>query len=544
MPNPKVPKWEETTPIDAPKWEETTPIDAAPTNPAAMGGLPGQPKAMTVGSVLQAGAKDADILRGNTTAPILGLGLEAATGKKVFTKKDWDNAADFSNNEKFPSTNEMFQRAGVPEGAKLSDYVPGYAEPSKINPWWQPEKGGMVDPTIRGTVGAFMDTAIDPMTWLSFGGSALLKKAAQEELVSKTLGAKPLSMVDGALANFGKAQQSIPGGSLVQSIATAPQKIAGWVGDRFYNTPISSITDQATKMGKENVADTLYKQGVWRPGQIESGVQSAMKKLKGARDAMSQAAEDAGSHAEISDITAPLKEMHAKLSGVPQPDAQGAAAKLEALINHYEDIGKGTPAIPSKTEIIPSSILDSSGQPIMTEKFTPGVDAIPGKKISSSGSTEIKTAAGKGFKPQQASTFDKEIQQAEMAGGRQAAENSIGRPFGSGAQQNFSDINAALGGLLSTKQGQATAVNQGERLFNRTFSPTGTDAVLGALGGVPALVRKGGADLLRLGTMPIGYALKKFEDSSMVAPMLNAWMLQKYKQKAGKPNAPLEGDSQ
>lgn len=103
---------------------------------------------------------------------------------------------------KAPRSDEYLERAGVSQGPSFSDatsilrgigdksagpmkalsLMPDYAEPNDPNaPWYQPVKGGMLDPTLRGTIGAVGDTLTDPLSYLSAlaEGAGYLKKLAR-----------------------------------------------------------------------------------------------------------------------------------------------------------------------------------------------------------------------------------------------------------------------------------------------------------------------------------------------------------------------------
>ena len=76
-----------------------------------------------------------------------------------------------------PPTEEFLTRAGVPEGASVSDVLPGlYSETGSGLPL---EQGGFMDPNVRDVVGFAGDVALDPLTYLSLGGSAALKQGAK-----------------------------------------------------------------------------------------------------------------------------------------------------------------------------------------------------------------------------------------------------------------------------------------------------------------------------------------------------------------------------
>jgi len=100
----------------------------------------------------------------------IASGIGAVTDTPIGTTDDWKNALA----GEAPSTGEYLQKAGVPEGALSSAVPSAYSDTG--NEWFKLKKGGMLDPTLRGTVGFAGDVATDPMTYASLGASALAKK--------------------------------------------------------------------------------------------------------------------------------------------------------------------------------------------------------------------------------------------------------------------------------------------------------------------------------------------------------------------------------
>lgn len=99
-------------------------------------------------------------------------GLEAATGR--------DDLVDIKDviRGKAPSSGEILEKMGVPEGGSLSDVLPDmYSDTGK---GIKLKKGGLFDPTARGAAGFAADVALDPIALL-YGKAAkgIAKEAAQ-----------------------------------------------------------------------------------------------------------------------------------------------------------------------------------------------------------------------------------------------------------------------------------------------------------------------------------------------------------------------------
>jgi len=100
-------------------------------------------------------------------------GLEAATGR--------DDLVDIKDviKGKAPSSGEILEKLGVPEGGSLSDVLPGMY--SKTGKGLALEKGGLFDPTARGVAGAAIDVALDPLALLAGKGAKAVAKEAYKD---------------------------------------------------------------------------------------------------------------------------------------------------------------------------------------------------------------------------------------------------------------------------------------------------------------------------------------------------------------------------
>lgn len=104
-----------------------------------------------------------------------------------------------------PHMNEYLERMGVPEIAKVSDVAPSFYAPAGQGRFLHPEKGGMLDPSVRDVAGFAGDVALDPFTYLTAGLSNVAKKGAQSGLLKKLL----LQSANGELTGAGKVAHAV-----------------------------------------------------------------------------------------------------------------------------------------------------------------------------------------------------------------------------------------------------------------------------------------------------------------------------------------------
>lgn len=522
-----------------------TAISAGKTALSGLGKFLGFPRALTVG-------------------PLTGLAMESGTGKSAFSGQDVLNAINPTNLKRFPTNYEMMQNVGKQPGL-LSDVVPGYGKPGK-SPWYQPEKGGSLDPSSVG----LLEAVTDPVTLATLGeagaAKAALESAAPRAALTAaaetsqgpigkalTMGGKafdtlamPVTAPAGVLA---RGVRAVPGvGPAIMNLGAAPTKVLGGFGDKLYSSLIGATEDLGRKFGKTDVAKTFYDAGIKTPLGFSGKAADAADTLMNARDAGLSAAGAQGAKVDIDAALKPAEDMVAKWRGIDHPNAQKLADAGDEVIQQYRAKAAGTPAVPgepARSVMQDSAVLDMQGNPMQTEKVipgTPGTPAIPGKTMSpAQGSTE-KTFASKQVPSSQytefANTPEWQRFSKTLAGGfRDEVENSVGRTMGAKAGTDVGDLNAAAGNILSTRRGQLTAENQANRLSNRIVTPTGSDSVMvpfgmamnGTDGGLTTMAMKHAIDALRMGTMPAGYALKRFAESNIGGPVFNAYLREKLK---------------
>lgn len=155
---------------------------------------------------------------------------------------------------KAPDSKEYMERMGVPEGGRLSDVVPGFAETGQGGTF-RPEKGGFFDVTGRGAVGAAIDMVTDPVTYAAAPLSALAR-AGKLSGAGKVANAvvNPIESLQRAGAKaaykgaFGKLNRGIPKEISAAEIA----RKTGFVGDaQDFVKHLENLNNEAgTKIGK------------------------------------------------------------------------------------------------------------------------------------------------------------------------------------------------------------------------------------------------------------------------------------------------------
>lgn len=151
---------------------------------------------------------------GGTTRGLAAQALEPIVGKQLVSMKELGSAT-------VPQTSELLARAGVPEGYSLSDIVPSMFTPSGKE-WTKFQKGGFLDPSVRGAAGLVGDVALDPSTYFLpalKGAGVLGPKIAP--LVSK-MGPTATRVAEIALNPLGEAFTGT-----VKGLGTVGKSVAG-----------------------------------------------------------------------------------------------------------------------------------------------------------------------------------------------------------------------------------------------------------------------------------------------------------------------------
>jgi hypothetical protein len=507
--------------------------------------------------------------RGLTGTPLLGGAIDAIQaiqGKPMtaYTADDLGNTVNPTNLKQAPTADQMYERAGIPAGAKLSDLVPGYGEPGK-SPWYMPEKGGMLDPTVRGTAGFASDTAIDPLTYLSFGGSALARKAVEasaskmalEQAAEKAAGpvGNALSMAGDAGATSALAMNpglipaklaapavagAMSGDGLVArvlnaaaQVAQAPSNALRKLGTGMYESPLLKMNQKAAEMGKSVVpSDVLYNAGVMSPSNLPVKAQAAVDALNAKRTGIFNASAAAGGTMDMNAAMAPAQEAAAKIRADGIPEQQWVADELERRANANIAATQGKPGVPATSQTVHTGTLDEGGWPKMEEQVTPGTPDVPGKVFTPGLGSKMKTVVNKATPDSAFNTLAKNPAIAEVnaplaQGLDQEAINAVTRTHGPQAGAAVSDLNSSMAPILSSQKAQQAISNQAARNINDLKNLSGTDAILFGVTGLKGVAAKKAMNAARVATMPVGYGLRSLADGTMTGPTIDALVRQK-----------------
>lgn len=496
---------------------------------------------------LGAGAKVLDLPRAAVGAPLLGKALELLTGKEVFKGSDYANAWNPTNLSTFPTSSEMLEKAGLDKGGSLSDILP-YADPNKSHPWYQPEKGGMLDFTGRGAAGTALDEGMNPLNYISLGEAGALKKTLRQSASRRALDPEIMNMSKAEKA-ASKIAMELPDGKVRSVLGTAasfPSKISRWFGERSYNSTLLPVEHEAEKYGKEAVGQTMYNAGIASPHNLNDKAEKAAETLLKPVNQMMEKSAEMGGRVDFTTDMRIARENIEKLRGIKSPSAHDLADVLEEKVKEMEKISSG---VADKVEVIP-------GQITYNEQFpygTPATKVIPGKapspytasemaKVKTFESNDIPARAYKdNMNLNNVTAGMKKVTSAR----KEAVENVVSRTLGPEAADNLRELNAEAGKLLSTRTSQGAVSRQADRLNHSLTSPTGSHSMIGSLAlaatnsessPLKALAAKLAIDAARYGTMPAGYGLRRLGEGALSGPILDAASRKLIIKKLGQPS--------
>lgn len=498
------------------------------------------------GEGLGALGKLAAVLRNTTTGPLTAKALELATGKKAADMgQGYTDSLNPTNLKQFPSNAEMFEKAGVKNHA-LSEILP-YAEPSRPghkNPWYHIEKGGMLDPTVAGT----LQVITDPAMYLGVGGigeAANVLRASRIGAVGKAaeIAASPLTMVPKAIA---KGVEMLPGGQYANTVLNPLSAATRAVGKKVYSSAVLPVEHEGERYGKKAVADTLYEAGASTPGNIEKQAQTGANALKSSRDEILNQA--SGQTVDIPAALAPGYARVRQLRDLGSPAANAEADSLKAELDGVLKTHVGTPPTPGEPPTVVTKVrhmVDESGDLVPISEHheiipgAPGDPGVPPLPYNPQDATRLKSYWGEQLSKSAHQAAPGAKIPAGDAGVRAAAggvarevENAVGAQGPA-----LHDLNEKLGHLIGTKKSQQFVREKADREGANLIRGTGMDAVVagagtavgGPVGAMTAVAGKKGLQGLFMGTMPAGYYTRKLGDANII-DRLNE-LVQQYKLK-------------
>lgn len=402
-----------------------------------------------------------------------------------------------------PGAAEFAERAGVPEGGKLSDVIPGMY--SKTGSGLPLQAGGWADPTLRGTGGMAADIALDPLTYLSLGTAPALKTA-------------------GAMGKLGKAAQ-------------AGSKVVGENMDKLgkfsYRQGLKKVDEFAAKYNKDGVlapSQVLQKHNIWGTAKsVERQADDVMHDLKIDYDNIVD--EAAGRGAEV-DIRRSMADAQAEVDKVlkaekPDPALVPTARAAQKQLNQYYRLG----ARPELVKETASSVGAKPYYEYAKEAFDP--DTLSGKAITPSFEANRRFLGGRisGVKD---INIEREILQTaqrpvnvkeatgfkeSLYGGMKSKEWELATrtPYGSLIQKKMAhglknaveesvDLTTGKGGILAEKGGELGSLLTSKKALGRETAKETTRNSVSSV------------DAMALAYSPSMWILKKGADISKGAP--------------------------
>lgn len=287
------------------------------------------------GAILKTLDYPGSVARAGLVAPA----ISAATGKDLGT----NFMEAVKGNQSTPGTGELLKRGGVPEMGRLSNVVPGYAEPGKGGIF--PEKGGALDITGRGLIGFAGDIASDPTTYitpgLKAGATALEKAGLNKTAGAARLAAEPLSS---AIRGTGKG---------------------------IYKSGIMPAEMEAAKYGKEPLTQNLINEGVYAfpgKGSVSEQMNTLGEKYLAQLEGRAAKSAEAGGVARMSDAVQPMLSKAKELRSIGTPELIEEARGLESRASELMNMDPKYAQTP--IEKVPSKIT-TVDLPTQGHEFTP-----------------------------------------------------------------------------------------------------------------------------------------------------------------------------
>lgn len=295
-------------------------------------------------------------------------------------QEEWERA----KRGEAPSTSEYLEKAGASKWGSLSDVLPSlYSETG--DEWTKLKKGGALDITGRGAAGFVGDVALDPLTYLSGGATALAKSGAVKA-----------------------APKAVQYAAKTADIALNPiQKALEKGGKSLYKGGFKKIDTRLAEKNIEPLSEYMYKQNV------VGGLETVLNRMEARQK-------------ELMAQRAPIYEAIEKAGGTVDP-YEAARPAMETLIQKARlpyakgEVEKGLEFLAQADKPLPISVA--------SEQKTALYDMLPATAFDPSGRL---TSSGKELLQDLSSGYKKAIEET--------AEKTI-----PGSGKNISDINKEYG---------------------------------------------------------------------------------------------------
>lgn len=211
------------------------------------------------------------------------------------TGDDWKRALV----GKAPSSDELMDRYGVPEGGKVNLFPEVKVPFTDITL-------GQGETSAREAGGFVGDVALDPLTYVSLGGNQLAKGGLRAAVAPLSQGAKK-------------------------------------VGKAMYNSAFKKIDEKLLEKGTRPLSQVMFKNRAWGgPESLQRQVKEIGERLKAEREALYSEADALGAKVDMKQASRRAQDEVNRLKGIR--GAEGTANALEKHIKTYTT-GKGTQTV-------------------------------------------------------------------------------------------------------------------------------------------------------------------------------------------------------
>ena len=274
------------------------------------------PETHYVRNALDLAGRGLDYMGGLTRTGAAQL-AESATGRDIVKEGDWDRAMS----GQAPGTAQYIENAGIPEGATLGDAIPAI-------------KGKWFDPSVRGVAGFVGDVALDPLTYLSGGVSALAKSGTTE---SKLLKALQLANKEGKITKAG---------NVAQKVLNPIESFNKYRSDKNYASAFSKADKVSKSEGNAyKISDILKSEGFM--GDSAKAAERVVEINKSAGQEIGDILKEAQAKGAKVDLTKSFDEsldVAKELRKLSAPEAKKLADEIESrVLGVWETHGSSAP---------------------------------------------------------------------------------------------------------------------------------------------------------------------------------------------------------